>query len=102
MRTVGIDEVGRGCWAGPLVAGAVLLVTPIEGLKDSKLLSARRREALAPLIEQRALAVGLGSVVGACLANADGWLEPKGGWLTGTKLDSFFEKPSDPFAWKKP
>ena len=37
-----------------------------------------------------------------CDPNADGWLEPKGGWLTGAKLDAFFENPSDPFAWKKP
>ena len=36
MITVGIDEVGRGCWAGPVVAGAVILDKPIEGLKDSK------------------------------------------------------------------
>jgi ribonuclease HII len=62
MKTVGIDEVGRGCWAGPLVAGAVLLGGPIEGLTDSKLLSRARREALAPIIEAEAVAVGLGWV----------------------------------------
>lgn len=49
---VGIDEVGRGSWAGPLlvVAAKVKTVLP-EGLADSKLLSARRREELAQLIE---------------------------------------------------
>lgn len=59
---VGIDEVGRGCWAGPLVAGAVLLAAPIPGLKDSKLLSKKRREELAMSIEAEALAYGLGWV----------------------------------------
>ncbi len=36
---IGIDEVGRGCWAGPLVVAAVRLNSPIEGLKDSKKLA---------------------------------------------------------------
>lgn len=58
---VGIDEVGRGCWAGPLVAGAVLLKTSISGLNDSKLLSKKRREVLAIQIEQTAV-YGLGWV----------------------------------------
>ena len=44
--TVGIDEVGRGCWAGPLVAGAVILTEPITGLRDSKKLSKLQREKL--------------------------------------------------------
>jgi ribonuclease HII len=65
MITVGIDEVGRGCWAGPLVAGAVILKRPIEGLKDSKKLSKKRRESLSDQIYSEALAVGLG------------WVEPK-------------------------
>lgn len=62
MMTVGIDEVGRGCWAGPLVAGAVLLGGPIMGLKDSKKLSARQRTALDCIIRDQALAIGLGWV----------------------------------------
>jgi ribonuclease HII len=62
MRTVGVDEVGRGCWAGPVVAGAVLLAEPITGLKDSKLLSKKRREALAAQIEIEAISYGLGWV----------------------------------------
>lgn len=47
---VGIDEVGRGCWAGPLVAAAVLIRKPIEGLRDSKLISRKKREYLYDLI----------------------------------------------------
>lgn len=62
MIIVGIDEVGRGCWAGPLVAGAVALGAPIEGLRDSKKLSKKQREKLAPLIHEQALAVGIGWV----------------------------------------
>jgi ribonuclease HII len=62
MQIVGIDEVGRGCWAGPLVAGAVLLARPIPGLKDSKKLSKIQRERLAKIIHEEALAVGLGWV----------------------------------------
>jgi ribonuclease HII len=62
MTVVGIDEVGRGCWAGPLVAGAVILRGPIEGLRDSKKLSKPQREKLASIIETEALAYGLGWV----------------------------------------
>ncbi|MCA9328084.1 ribonuclease HII, partial [Candidatus Saccharibacteria bacterium] len=61
-RIVGIDEVGRGCWAGPLVAAAVVLASPIEGLRDSKKLSKKRREALAALIHEQAEAIGIGWV----------------------------------------
>jgi len=60
---VGIDEVGRGAWAGPLVVGAVLLGgTPIEGVTDSKMLTRKQREQFDILIRQNALAVGLGWV----------------------------------------
>ncbi|MDB5186069.1 MAG: putative Ribonuclease [Candidatus Saccharibacteria bacterium] len=59
---VGIDEVGRGCWAGPLVAGAVLLGDPIVGLADSKKLSKRTREKLDADIRVSAVAYGLGWV----------------------------------------
>lgn len=60
---VGIDEVGRGAWAGPLVVGAVLLGDqPIEGLTDSKLLSKKRRGELDQEIRQKAVAIGLGWV----------------------------------------
>lgn len=60
---VGIDEVGRGPWAGPLVVGAVVLGDArIEGLTDSKKLTKLRREALAPRIIESALSYGLGWV----------------------------------------
>ncbi len=61
----GIDEVGRGCWAGPLVAGAVVLRRPIAGLKDSKQLTKLQRERLAVQIQTEALACGLGWVAAA-------------------------------------
>ncbi|HMI08879.1 MAG TPA: ribonuclease HII [Candidatus Saccharimonadales bacterium] len=60
---VGIDEVGRGAWAGPLVVGAVLLGSEsIEGLTDSKLLSKKARERLDIEIRQKAVGVGIGWV----------------------------------------
>ncbi len=62
MAIIGIDEVGRGCWAGPLVAGAVMLGKPINGLTDSKLLSAARRKQLSIDIYAHAAAWGLGWV----------------------------------------
>lgn len=54
----GVDEVGRGPLAGPVVAAAVILDpdNPIEGLADSKKLTEKRRELLFPLIKERALA----------------------------------------------
>lgn len=54
----GVDEVGRGPLAGEVVAAAVILdpQRPVEGLRDSKKLSAPRREVLAALIRERALA----------------------------------------------
>ncbi len=60
--TAGVDEAGRGPLAGPVCAAAVILdpARPIEGLDDSKKLCAARREALAPLIRERALAFGIG------------------------------------------
>ncbi len=49
---VGIDEVGRGSWAGPLMVGAAIVPrdTRVNGIRDSKLLSEREREALFPKI----------------------------------------------------
>ena len=54
----GVDEAGRGPLAGPVVAGAVILDPdrPIDGLNDSKKLSAKRREVLAVEIRAKALA----------------------------------------------
>lgn len=60
--TIGIDEVGRGSWAGPVVAGAVILDVPIEGLKDSKKLTKAQRERLSEEISATALAFGIGWV----------------------------------------
>lgn len=68
MAQVGIDEVGRGCWAGPLVAAAVRLMTEIPDLADSKVLSKSQRVHLAELIRQNA-AVGIG-------------------WVTNTEVDT--------------
>ncbi len=58
----GVDEVGRGPLAGPVVAAAVVLNPdrPIEGLADSKKLSEKRREQLADEIRNHALAWSLG------------------------------------------
>lgn len=59
---LGIDEVGRGCWAGPLVVGAVVLGQEIPGLKDSKLLTRQKRLELDKKIRESARFVGLGWV----------------------------------------
>ncbi len=60
---VGIDEVGRGAWAGPLVVGAVVLGgIQIDGLTDSKKLTPKRRRLLAKEIKEKAVAIGLGWV----------------------------------------
>ena len=61
----GVDEVGRGCWFGPVFAGAVILQASAysflaaAGLTDSKKLSARRRAHLVPLIQHQASAWAL-------------------------------------------
>lgn len=58
----GVDEVGRGPLAGPVIAGAVILNPdqPIRGLADSKKLSAKQRQRLAVEIQTQALACALG------------------------------------------
>lgn len=64
----GIDEVGRGAWAGPVVAAAIVLPkTPsisvaLADVRDSKMLSPRQRERLDELIRAHAIAVGVGMV----------------------------------------
>jgi ribonuclease HII len=79
----GLDEAGRGAWAGPVVAGAVImpltatqtgeatLPEELRGVRDSKLLSPRRREGLFDVIQETAWAVGIG-VVGAEEIDAQG------------------------------
>lgn len=62
----GLDEVGRGPIAGPVVAGAVILPHPprrpwMRGIRDSKELTAPQREELAPIIEREALGAEVGS-----------------------------------------
>ncbi len=63
-RVAGVDEVGRGPLAGPVVAAAVILDPgrPIKGLRDSKLLTPARREELFGRIVDTAMAVGLGNM----------------------------------------
>lgn len=63
---IGIDEAGRGCLAGPVIAAAVLLPLYCDteqllpGLTDSKQLSEKKRDALAPRIKDVALSYGVG------------------------------------------
>jgi ribonuclease HII len=61
----GIDEVGRGCFAGPVVAGAVIFspeIVPPQGIADSKLLKAEKREVLADEIKKTAFCWAVGEV----------------------------------------
>jgi len=65
VRVAGIDEVGMGPLAGPVVAAAVVFAAdakPLRGIADSKLLPAPAREAAATAIRAVALGVGLGVV----------------------------------------
>lgn len=52
---LGVDEVGRGCWAGPLVVAVVALIDDMPGLTDSKLIRPQQRERLAARIRSQAL-----------------------------------------------
>jgi ribonuclease HII len=64
MWVAGVDEVGRGPLAGPVFAAAVILdpTAPIDGLRDSKLLTFRQRRLLAREIRAHALAWAVGRV----------------------------------------
>ena len=75
MPILGIDEVGRGPWAGPLVVGAAILPERYDekgneiasqnwqdDLTDSKKLTTKKREKLEPIIKEKAIATGLGWV----------------------------------------
>jgi len=64
VRVAGVDEVGVGPLAGPVVAAAVVLPPDIKlnGVRDSKILSSAQRQALDARIRERALAIGLGVV----------------------------------------
>jgi ribonuclease HII len=66
-RVAGLDEAGRGAWAGPVCAAAVVLpldhpdlLSLLSGVRDSKQLSPKQREALLPVILEIAEAVGVG------------------------------------------
>lgn len=61
----GVDEAGRGPLAGPVVAGAVILAHPIDGVNDSKKLTDIRRDELFGLITEGPHAVGVGMVSAA-------------------------------------
>jgi ribonuclease HII len=72
----GIDEVGRGCLAGPVVATAVILPVGISGrwsrqVRDSKLLTSEQREELFPYIHESAISIGTG-VVGPDIIDKNG------------------------------
>ncbi len=57
----GVDEAGRGPLAGPIVAGAVILKEPIDGLDDSKKLTEEQREAFFEILHEE------GHIIGACV-----------------------------------
>ena len=65
LHIAGVDEVGRGCFAGPVVAGAVILPHGFEntcGIDDSKRLSPKKREELAEYIKKIALAYAVAEI----------------------------------------
>lgn len=68
-RIIGVDEAGRGPWAGPLMVGAVALPLDrtdlqraLKGVRDSKLMTANQREGLVETIKEVSLTWGLGAV----------------------------------------
>ncbi|KTC66048.1 ribonuclease HII (plasmid) [Legionella adelaidensis] len=60
MLVAGVDEVGRGPLAGPVITAAVILKAPIEGVTDSKLLTPTRRRELAEQIKEQAICYAYG------------------------------------------
>jgi len=64
VRVAGVDEAGRGCLAGPVVAAAVILPSEVDipGLDDSKKLSPQKRERLLEEIRETAEGIGIGRV----------------------------------------
>ncbi len=63
LQVAGVDEVGLGCLAGPIVAAAVVVpidVTPIDRVRDSKKLSAKQREQVLSQILGQAVSIGIG------------------------------------------
>lgn len=71
---VGIDEVGRGAWAGPVVVGAVAYspdCLPIQGVRDSKELKAEVRERLSSVIQKVCVSFSFG-IIGVEVINSIG------------------------------
>ena len=60
MLIAGVDEVGRGALAGPVVAAAVILDNDIDGLNDSKKLTEKKRNVLFKIINDHALSIAVG------------------------------------------
>jgi ribonuclease HII len=60
MLIAGVDEVGRGALAGPVVAAAVILDNDIDGLNDSKKLTEKKRNTLFQIINDTALSIAVG------------------------------------------
>ena len=66
IAVAGIDEAGRGCWAGPVMAGVVILPNDpkisetLTGVRDSKLLSPAERDAMFDVIRSAAAAWAVG------------------------------------------
>ena len=62
LKICGVDEAGRGPLAGPVYAAAVILPDTFDlpGLNDSKKLTEKKREALFPMIQEQAIAYGIG------------------------------------------
>ena len=60
MLIAGVDEVGRGALAGPVIAAAVILDKDIEGLNDSKKLTEKKRNNLFKIINNNALSIAIG------------------------------------------
>lgn len=66
LHVAGVDEAGRGCWAGPVTAGAVIfpadevIAEQLDGVRDSKQMTHKKRESLLPVIQKQALAWSVG------------------------------------------
>ncbi|TBH20848.1 ribonuclease HII [Thermus thermamylovorans] len=60
LQVAGVDEAGRGAWAGPIVVGAVVLPPGVYPFRDSKLLGPEERARLAEAVRRVALALALG------------------------------------------
>ncbi len=90
QATLGIDEVGRGAWAGPVVAAAVIWPDAIASklIRDSKQLSPARRQAASRFIKQHAIAIGIGWVPNTEVdTNGLAWAIKQSGLRAYTALD---------------